>query len=257
MSGMFSLDGKVALVTGANSGIGLIMARGLRDAGACVAVTGRNPEKNASAEREFGAGSVIAMDVRDERSVERATSAVVERFGRLNILVNNAGAVSVAHVQDMPLEQWRETIDTNLTGTFLCSKHAARVMIERGDGGKIINVASIYAIFGPPDFSHYAASKSGIVGFTRALAVELAPHRITANAILPGYYDTDMSSGLPQWLRRDIERKTPGGRFGTGEELVGPLVFLASSASDWITGQAIPVDGGYSVADRFIHDLPE
>lgn len=253
---IFSLEGKTALVTGGNSGIGLVMARALRQAGARIVVTGRDAAKNAKAKSEFGDDAVLAMDVRDEASVAATVDAMNARFGRLDVLVNNAGVVQTGHVPDMPLEQWQATIDVNLTGAFLCSKHAARAMIERGRGGKIINIASIYALFGPPDFADYAASKAGIVGFTRALAVELAEHRITANCILPGYFETEMSSGLPAWLRTDIERKTPAGRFGKGEELIGPLIFLASSASDWINGQAIAVDGGYSIADRFIHGLP-
>jgi len=156
------------------------------------------------------------------------------------------------HVTEMTRETWDAVIGTNLTGSFLCAKHAARAMVAQGKGGKIINMASIYAIFGPPDIPEYAAAKSGLLGLTRALAVELGGHDIQVNAILPGYFETDLTDGVPAGLRSDIRRKTPAGRWGQPNDLVGTVVYLASSGSDFVTGASITVDGGYAVSDRFV-----
>ena len=181
-------------------------------------------------------------------------SQVAERLGRLDILVNNAGHTHRVPLLDYPREAWNAVIETHLTGAFHCSKHAARAMIARGGGGKLINIGSMYSIFGPPNVVAYAAAKTGLLGLTRALAVELAAHNIQVNAILPGWYETDLTRPLLSTpAGQDIRRKTPAGRFGDPEELVGATVFLASSASDFVTGVALPVDGGYSVADRFLH----
>jgi 2-deoxy-D-gluconate 3-dehydrogenase len=249
---LFTLDGRVALVTGGNRGLGQAMALGFKAARATVAVTGRNPEQNEVMGDELGAPhAVFSLDVRDEEAVERTIRQVVGRFGRLDILVNNAGIVRTGSILDTARETWEAVLGTNLTGAFLCARHAARVMIDRGEGGKIINIGSIYSLFGPPDLAGYGASKTGLLGLTRALAVELARHNIQVNAILPGYFETDMPKGMPDWLRRDIERKTPAGRWGRPQDLVGTAVYLASSASDYVTGAQITVDGGYAVADRF------
>ena len=174
------------------------------------------------------------------------------RFGALDVLVNNAGGFHGGSVLDLPLEGWERVIGSHLTGSFLCARHAARAMVRRGEGGKIVNVGSMYSLFGPPGFSDYAAAKSGIVGLTRALAVELAPHGIQVNAILPGWFETDLTRGGPRepW-GESIRRKTPAGRWGEPADLAGAVVFLASPASDFVTGVALAVDGGYSVADRF------
>ncbi len=252
---LFSLEGKVALVTGGNGGLGRSMALGLRSAGARVAVTGRNAEKNAAAARDLGEAAVFTMDVGDEAAVQRTIATVVERFGNLDIVVNNAGGFAGGSVLEMTLEDWNAVITSHLTGTLLCSKHAARAMVKRREGGKIINIGSMYSLFGPPRYANYAAAKTGIVGLTRALAVELAAYRIQVNAILPGWYDTALTRGSreTEWGER-IRRKTPAARWGEPEDLVGPVIFLSSSASDFVTGVALPVDGGYAVADRF---LPE
>jgi 2-deoxy-D-gluconate 3-dehydrogenase len=229
------------------------MALGLRDAGAAVAICGRNKEKNAAAQKLLGDGAlVVEADITDERAVQAMIGAVVARFARLDVLVNNAGNFRGGIAVDLSLDDWNAVIGAHLTGPFLCSKHAAKRMIEQGNGGKIINVSSIYSLFGPNDFSDYAAAKSGLNGLTRALAVELAHHDIQVNAILPGFYDTEMSAGIPDWLRQQIIDKTPGRRFGRPDELTGATVFLASRASDWVTGVCLPVDGGYSIKDRLI-----
>jgi 2-deoxy-D-gluconate 3-dehydrogenase len=240
-------------VTGGNGGLGWAMALGLRAAGARVAVTGRDPHKNARVAAELGPdGAVLRLDVRDEDAVAATIGELVARFGQLDILVNNAGLFQWnGPVTLMPREAWDAVIDTHLTGGFLCAKHAARAMIDRGRGGKIINIASIYARYGPPDFAHYPSAKAGLLGLTRALAVELAPHRIQVNAILPGWFPTAMTGELPHTaLGEQIRRKTPAGRWGEPGDLVGATIFLASRASDFITGVELPVDGGYLVADR-------
>jgi 2-deoxy-D-gluconate 3-dehydrogenase len=251
---LFSLAGRVALVTGGNGGLGRAMALGLRAAGARVAVTGRDARKNAQVAAELGPdGMVLSADVRAEDAVAATIRDVVARLGQLDILVNNAGLSQWnGPVTEMPLEAWDAVIDTNLTGAFLCAKHAARAMIGRGRGGKIINIASLYAWYGPPDFVHYPSAKAGLLGLTRALAVELAPHDVQVNAILPGWFPTAMTGDLEHTaLGEQIRRKTPAGRWGEPGDLVGATVFLASHASDFVTGVQLPVDGGYLVADRF------
>jgi 2-deoxy-D-gluconate 3-dehydrogenase len=252
---LFSLEGKVALITGGNGGLGQAIARGFRDFGARVAVTGRDPAKNESMHRELGdAGAVFELDVRDEGAVRETVARVEERFGRLDVLVNAAGNTAGGDLMTLPLEDWNAVLGTHLTGSFLCAKHAANMMIARGAGGKIINVGSIYAIFGPPQFSDYASAKSGLLGLTRALAVELAPHNIQVNAILPGWFPTDMTGFGPVTpFHEEMRRRTPAGRWGDPQELVGAAVLFASRASSFITGTHLLVDGGLTVSDRLLH----
>lgn len=256
MLDLFSLAGRTALITGGNGGIGRTLALGLRAAGAQVAVTGRDPGKNQAMAEELGnAAAVFSLDVRDQAAVELTLARVVERFGRIDILVNNAGLARTGTVLEQPLEDWDFVVGTNLTGSFLCAKYAARAMVAQGEGGKIINIGSMYSIFGPPNVTSYAASKTGILGLTRAMAVELAAYNIQVNAILPGWYPTGGTAGMKaSALGERIRRKTPAGRWGTLDDLVGTAIFLASAASNFVTGVAIPVDGGYSIADRL---LPE
>lgn len=253
---LFSLEGRTALVTGGNGGIGRALALGLQEAGARVAITGRDPEKNQATAAELGdTAAVFDLDVRDEAGVQTTIAQVVEQFGRLDIMVNNAGLAVIGTVLDQPLSDWEYVIGSNLTGSFLCAKYAAQAMVARGEGGKIINIGSMYSLFGPPNVTSYAASKAGILGLTRALAVELAPHNIQVNAILPGWYPTGGTARIkPTDLGEYIRRKTPSGRWGKPEDLVGATIFLASAAADFVTGTALPVDGGYSIADR---QLPE
>ena len=252
-SNMFSLRGKVALVTGGNSGLGKAMALGMRDAGASVAVTGRDKDKNAAIAGELGEHAVLSLDVRNGEEVAATVATVTERFGRLDILINSAGLFRGGPLLEMTRHRWQAVIDTHLTGSFLCAQAAARAMIAHGDGGKIINIGSMYSIFGSPDFVDYPSAKTGLLGLTRALAVELAPHRIQVNVILPGWHVTPLTEplqGTP--LGEAIRAKTPAGRWGRPEDLVGTAVYLASSASDFVTGITLPVDGGYSIADRAI-----
>ncbi len=252
----FSLEGKTAFVTGGNGGLGRGIALGLRSAGANVAVTGRNPEKNEAIARELGEDSVtISLDVRDENAVRLAVSEVAANFGSLDILVNNAGVERGGSVLDLSQEDWDAVIDTNLTGSFLCAKHAGRAMVAAGNGGKMINIGSIYSVYGTPEFANYGSSKAGVLGLTRALAIELAPHNIQVNAILPGWYKTDMTQGSANSPRgEEIRRKTPAGRWGMVEDLVGASIFLASAASSFVTGVGLPVDGGYLISERLTDD---
>ncbi len=252
---LFSLANKVALVTGGNGGIGRALALGMQEAGARVAVTGRDADKNTAVAAELAQeGAVFALDVRNEVAVEQVIAAVMARFGRLDILVNNAGIGGGGPVMEMSRKDWDDVIAVNLTGSFLCAKHAARAMTAQGQGGKIINIGSMYSMFGPDSFVDYGASKTAVLGLTRGLAVELAQHNIQVNAILPGWFVTDMTQEIYESdLGERIRRKTPAGHWGADEDIVGTGVFLASAASDFVTGTAIPVDGGYLVTDRFMH----
>lgn len=205
---------------------------GLRGAGATVVVSGRNPDKNRTISAELGdADAVVAFDVRDQDSVRAAMAQIVDRRGRIDVLVNNAGNAELSPVSETSLDGWRAVIDTHLTGAFLCSKHAATAMVERDDGGKIINIGSMYSVYGAAGIASYGTAKTGILGLTRALAVELAEHGIQVNAILPGWFETDLTRGMPdsEW-GRIIRRKTPAGRWGKPGDLVGAAVFLASAA---------------------------
>ena len=253
---LFSLKGRVALVTGGNGGLGKGIALGLRAAGATPIVTGRNLEKNKSVAQELtDSGMVLELDVRNEYAVERAVARVIKEFGRLDILVNNAGTFRGGPAVELSLEDWNTVLDVHLTGAFLCSKYAARAMTEAGNGGKIINIGSVFSFYGHAKGPDYATAKAGIIGLTRSLAIQLRDSNIQVNAILPGWFETDMTKGLPSTPRgEDIRRRTPAGRFGTPEDLVGAAVFLASAASNFVTGTYIAVDGGYLISDRPLHD---
>jgi 2-deoxy-D-gluconate 3-dehydrogenase len=252
MNGLFDLTGRVALVTGGNGGIGLGMAVGLAEAGAMVAISGRNADKNAAAvaELESKGASAIAVeaDVADEASVAAMTRAVVDRFGRIDILVANAGINIRKAPETYSLDEWRTVIDTNLTGIFLCAR-AVHPEFRKTGGGKIITIGSMASIFGGAVVAPYAASKGGVVQLSRSLAVAWAGDNIQVNAILPGFVDTDLTregrASAPEMFAR-IESRTPARRWGRPDDLAGTAVFLASRASDFVTGTAIPVDGGYA-----------
>ena len=248
----FDLSGRAALVTGGNGGIGLGMARGLAQAGAAVAVAGRDEDKNAAAVHELKKMGVTAIaipaNVADETSCRAMVQEAAERLGRLDILVNNAGINVRKAPQDYTLEEWKLVLDTNLTSAFIASQ-AAYAHMKTAGGGKIVNVGSMMSLFGASFVAPYAASKGGLVQLTKALATAWARDNIQVNAVLPGWIDT----ALTKQARKDVpglhERvlaRTPAGRWGEPDDLAGIAVFLASSASDFITGAAIPVDGGYS-----------
>lgn len=249
---MFDLKGKVAIVTGGNGGIGLGMARGLASAGARVVVAARNPEKSRAAVAELerlGAEAVaIQVDVTDEAAVNAMVRTTRDRWGRIDVLVNNAGINIRKPAHELNLEEWHRVLDTNLTSAFLCAR-AVYPAMKAGGGGKIINIGSMMSIFGASFVPAYGASKGGIVQLTKALACAWARDNIQVNAVLPGWIDTDLTRRARQeipGLNETVLRRTPAGRWGTIDDLAGIAVFLASSASDFITGAAIPVDGGYS-----------
>jgi 2-deoxy-D-gluconate 3-dehydrogenase len=253
LSGLFDLAGRVAIVTGGNGGIGLGMARGLAAAGARIVVAGRDAAKNAEAVSGLAAlgkaeAVAVEFDATDPESCRAMVRQAAERFGRLDILVNNAGTNVRKEPQDYTLDEWRTVLDTNLTGAFVCSQAAYPEMLKAG-GGKIVNIGSMTSLFGVPFAAPYAASKGGIVQLTKSLAAAWAKDNIQVNAVLPGWIDT----ALTRRGRRDVpglhERvlaRTPAGRWGVPDDLAGIAVFLAGPASDFVTGTAIPVDGGYS-----------
>jgi len=251
---LFDLSGKVAIVTGGNGGIGLAMATGLGRAGARVVIAARDEEKSQAALARLQASSCDAVavrtDVADPASVAALTAEVEARFGRIDVLVNNAGINVRRTAQELSLEDWRLVVDTNLTSAFLCVQ-AVYPAMRRAGGGKIINVGSLLSVFGASFAPAYGASKGGVVQLTKSLAVAWAVDGIQVNAVLPGWIDTDMSRAARRQIAGLEDRaldRTPAGRFGEPRDLEGIAVFLASRASDFITGAAIPVDGGYSVS---------
>ncbi|HKW90640.1 MAG TPA: glucose 1-dehydrogenase [Methylomirabilota bacterium] len=248
-----SLKGRVAVVTGGNGGIGLGMARGLAQAGAAIVVSGRNAEKSRRAVDELGKlgakAVAIEADVADEAAVNALIRGAVDRLGRVDILINNAGMNIRKPVQDLTLAEWRQVLDTNLTSAFLASRAVYPIMKKSG-GGKIINIGSMMSIFGASFAPAYAASKGGIVQLTRAMATAWARDNIQVNAVLPGWIDTELTTNARREVKGLHERvlaRTPADRWGVPDDLSGIAVFLGGPASDFVTGTAIPVDGGYSI----------
>jgi 2-deoxy-D-gluconate 3-dehydrogenase len=251
---LFDLKGKVALVTGGNGGIGLGMARGFAGAGANVVVAGRNREKSqiaaAELERMGVKTAVLEVDVANEASCRKMVEDCVRLMGRIDILVNNAGINIRKRPELYSLAEWREVLSINLDGAFVCS-HAVYPHMKAQGGGKIISIGSMMSIFGAPFAAPYAASKGGIVQMTKALATAWAGDNIQVNAILPGWIDTDLTKSARQQvegLHENVLRRTPARRWGEPNDFAGIAVFLGSKASDFITGTAIPVDGGFSVS---------
>lgn len=250
---LFDLTGRVAIVTGGNGGIGLGMALGLGEAGARIVVVGRKAEKNASAVAtlaRIGAEAfAMELDVGDEADTATMVDRTLARFGRVDILVNNAGINVRKPPEAYTLSEWRTIIDANLTSAFLCSKAAYPAMVAAGSG-KIISIGSLSSILGIPFAAPYAASKGGIVQLTRSLATAWAKDNIQVNAILPGWIDTDLTRqariDVPGLNERVLAR-TPARRWGVPEDFAGIAVYLASPASDYVTGAAIPIDGGYAI----------
>src|SRR6202171_4333318 len=252
-AGHFDLSGKVAIVTGGNGGIGLGMARGLAEAGATIAIVGRNEAKSVAAvaglERNGAKAISVVADVTDKAAVTAMAERVKRELGRIDILVNNAGINIRKPPHALDIAEWNSVIATNLTSAFLCSQAVHPAMKQAG-GGKIINIGSMMSIFGASFAPAYAASKGGIVQFTRSCACAWAADNIQANAILPGWIDTDLTQraraeidGLPD----RVLARTPAARWGAIADFAGIAVFLSSHASDFVTGTAIPVDGGFSI----------
>ena len=250
----FDLSGRIALVTGGNGGIGLGIARGLAKAGAAVVIAGRNPEKNAFALAALEAMGAKAMAVEyqatDPDSCRALVARAAERWGGLHILVANTGTAVRKPPQDTTLEEWRAIIDTNATSAFVCAQSAYPHM-KRAGFGKILCIGSILSHLATPLHAAYGASKGAIVQLTRHLAVAWAKDNIQANAILPGWIDTDLTRRARievPGLDQRVTTRTPAGRWGTPDDLAGIAVFLASRASDYVTGTDILVDGGYASA---------
>jgi 2-deoxy-D-gluconate 3-dehydrogenase len=252
---MFSLKGKVAIVTGGNGGIGYGIARGLANIGGSIVIAARNAQKTAKAAEsirgDYGASVLeLGVDVRRENQVTSMVEKTLEAFGRIDVLVNNAGINIRKMPQDLSSAEYDEVLEVNLRSAFLCSKAVYPAMKEAG-GGKIINIGSMTSLFGGAKLMAYGSSKGGIVAMTRALAVAWAPDNIQVNAILPGWIDTDLTRRARvelEGLNEQVLSRTPAGRWGRPEDLQGTAIYLATAASGFVTGVALPVDGGYSVS---------
>ena len=247
----FNLKGKCGLVTGAGSGIGLGMARGLAQAGAKTALAGRTMNKLEKAAAELTAAGLEAapfhVDMADADSIAQLVASVVEKFGRIDFLFNNAGLIHRDPVVSFPLDKWEEMLKVNLTGPFLLSQAVAGQMIEKGIKGSIVNTSSLIAVFGGVSVPAYAATKGGLTQLTKSMCNDLAKYGIRVNAIGPGWVKTEMTQALQDNPERfeAISARIPLGRWADPEDLAGLAVFLASEASAYITGQVIFIDGGY------------
>ena len=251
---LFDLAGRVAIVTGGGVGIGRQMAEGLAEMGADLVLCARKVERCEEAAADLsdrlGVRALgLACDVRRPEEVTAMVERAVSDLGRVDVLVNNAGVVWGAPPEEMPLEGWQKVVDVNLTGAFLCSQAAGRVMIGQS-GGKIVNIASVAGLHGAPaevvNTVVYHASKAGLIGLTRDLAWKWARHGITVNAIAPGWFPSDMSSFVLDRAGERLTRAIPLQRYGGPDDLKGAVVFLASRASDYVTGHVLVVDGGQS-----------
>jgi gluconate 5-dehydrogenase len=252
---LFDLSGSVALVTGGGRGLGEQMARGLAQAGAAVAVASRKREACEEVARELadehGARTLaLRMDVTDEAQVRAAVDEAERTLGPVDLLVNNSGTAWGAPAEQMPLEAWQRVMETNATGTFLCSREVGRRLIERGAGGAIVNIASIAGLRGSDarvlDAVGYSASKGAVIAFTRDLAIKWARHGIRVNAIAPGFFRTKMTEKVLDRAEQALAAVIPMGRIGTEDELMGAALFLLSPAASYVTGQVLGVDGGMS-----------
>ena len=250
---LFNLKGKVALVTGGNGGLGLGMALGLAEAGANIAIAARNPDKTSDAIKQIEGVGVRAIsvptDVTKETEIESMISQTLDKLGQIDILVNNSGVTMRKEPEDLSGDEWDHVLNVNLRACFLASKTVYPHMRDRGSG-KIINIGSMTSIFGGGGSgAPYSSSKGGIVQLSKSLAVAWAKDNIQSNAILPGWFTTELTAAIPERQKERyqlISNRIPAGRWGEPEELAGVAVFLASPASDYVTGSVIAVDGGYS-----------
>ncbi|MGB5482068.1 MAG: SDR family oxidoreductase [Eudoraea sp.] len=249
---LFDLTGNVAVITGGNGGIGRSIAIGLAQAGASVAIFGRNDAKNKATLSELKEIGVPAMalkiDITKRTELAPAIKKVEQELGSISILVNNAGiAVLSGGILNETEEEWDGLIEVQLNAVFLLSKLVAKSMVEN-KRGKIINIGSMYSFFGSSFAPSYSTAKGAVIQLTKSMAIELAPYNIQVNAIAPGWFVTDMTAAVQTMpLNDEIIMRTPAGRWGQPEELVGAAVFLASKASDFVTGETIRVDGGYAI----------
>jgi len=248
---MFSLSGKVALVTGASQGIGRETALALAEAGAKVAVAARNEQKLAALVQEIvgqgGEAFGVKMDVADADQVKAGFKAVLEKFGKLDILVNNAAITRDGLAMRMKLEDWDAVIRTNLTGAHLCTQQALATMM-RARAGRIINIASVVAQMGNAGQANYVAAKGGLIGLTKAIAMEIASRNVTVNAVAPGFIETPMTDVLSDKVKEELKARIPLGRMGSGRDVAAAIVFLASDEAGYITGHVLDVNGGMYLA---------
>ncbi|NLP37221.1 MAG: 3-oxoacyl-[acyl-carrier-protein] reductase [Firmicutes bacterium] len=246
------MDGKVAIVTGASRGIGREIAIQLAAQGALLVI---NYTSNDTAARETlatveavgGEGIIVQADVKNMAQCENLVKTALEKYNKVDILVNNAGITRDNLAVRMRAEEWREVLDTNLTGAFNCTKAVLRPLLKQKSGGRIINIASVVGLTGSFGQTNYAAAKAGLVGMTKALARELAGRQITVNAVAPGFIETDMTAVLAPDLKENIRRQVPLGRMGTTKDVAHMVIFLASEQAAYITGQVIAVDGGLTM----------
>lgn len=254
---MFSLEGKVALVTGASRGLGKPVAKGMAAAGAHVVVVARDQEKLETTRREIeeagGKATVLALDLSDEEAVRAGVRRVAGELGRIDICANIAGIISWQPLLQSDEDEFQRTMDTNVRGTFVMSQECAAVMRAGGRGGHIITTASVLGPLGRAKLHAYCASKSAIIGLTRSLASELGRENITVNCVAPGYFLTEINASLqsrPGYMEA-INGVTPMERWGKPEEIVGAMIFLASDAATFVNGQVLHVDGGVSSTFKF------
>lgn len=250
---VIDLSGRVAVVTGGNSGIGLGIARGIVRAGGSVAVWSRRADRNSAAVRELeelgGSACGVECDVTSEEQVAAAMRSTLDRFGRLDCLVANAGTSSRQPFVEMSAEEWHEVLRTNLDGAFYCLREAARVLVGQGEGGALVGVSSTSSVHGAPGQEHYAASKTAMLALIRSLAVELARHRIRCNSLVPGWTETELTEGARQHQKflDNTTKRTPVRRWATPHDFEAVGAFLADPTIDFHTGDSVVVDGGYTV----------
>lgn len=248
----FNLEGKVAMITGGNGGIGLAYAKGLVKAGAQVAIWGRNEDKNSKAVRALkeigGKASSFVCDVTNQENINAAFNSTLAHFGKVDICFANAGASgSRKMLHQLPDEKWNSLVELNLNSVVYTYRKVIDHLIERKAPGKLIVTSSVASKLGSMGAAGYSTTKTAVLGLTRALAIELGPYQIQANAILPGYIVTEMTENAPEVFVKSMQRRTSSGQLGTLDQMEGIAVFLASSASDYMTGQSLVMDGGYTI----------